>query len=101
METKEKKNNDDKDYRAVEFKWKMPEMMEKCCEVMSENSNCSSMMAMCMNSCKWFPLMAVMFGIALFLLGYYLDAEVTRILWMIGAILSILMGTFCFVMMRK
>ena len=101
METKEKTNNDDKDYKTVEFRWKMPDMMEKCCGMMSENSNGSSMMTMCMNRCKWFPLMAVIFGIALLLLGCYLDAEVTGILLMIVAGSLILMGTFGFFMLSR
>jgi hypothetical protein len=58
-------------------------------------------MAMCMNRCKWFPLMAVIFGIILFLLGYYLGADVTKTLLMIIAGVLILMGTFGFFMMRR
>ena len=76
-------------------------MMNECCKGMRESGDGSSMMAECMNRCKWFPLMAVIFGIALFLLGYYLDAEITRILWMIAAGFLILMGTFCLLMMSK
>jgi hypothetical protein len=101
MDTKEQKKKNNMFFETVENKWKMSEMMNKCCEGMSQNSDGSSMMAQCMSRCKWFPLMAVIFGIALFLLGYYLDAEVTRILWMIAAGFLILMGTFCLLMMSK
>jgi hypothetical protein len=41
----------------------------------------------------------VIIGILLLLLGYVLDAEVTRILWMTAAGLVILMGAFGFLMM--
>ena len=94
METKEEKSNENKCCGTVNNKWKMSEMMEKCCEGMRGTDGSSSMMAECMKRCKWFPLMAVIFGIALFLLGYYLDAEITRILWMLAAGFLILMGTF-------
>lgn len=99
METKEKTGNDDKFCGAEENKWRMPEMMDKCCEGMSGKNDCRSMMAECMKKCRWFPLMPVIFGIVLLLLGNYLDAEIIRILWMIAAGLLILLGTFGFVMM--
>jgi hypothetical protein len=44
-------------------------------------------------------LIPVILGILLLLLGYYLDAETTRILWMVAAGFLILMGTFGFMMM--
>jgi len=43
----------------------------------------------------------VILGILFLLLGYYLDAEITRILWMLAAGFLILMGTFCLWMMSK
>ena len=43
--------------------------------------------------------MPVILGILLLLLGYYLDAEITRILWMIVAGFVVLLGTFGLVMM--
>ncbi len=57
------------------------------------------MMSKCMRMCRWFLLIPVVFGIALLLLGYYLDAEITRVLWMLLAGLVILMGAFGFLMM--
>ena len=45
--------------------------------------------------------MPVILGILFLLLGYYLDAQITRILWMIAAGFMILMGTFCLLMMSK
>ena len=36
----------------------------------------------------------VILGIALLLLGYFLDADITRILWMVVAGFIILLGAF-------
>ena len=77
------------------------EMMSKCCEDMSESNGCGSMMAECMKKFRWFPLIPVIIGILLLLLGYYLDAEITRILWMIAAGFVILAGTFGLIMMGR
>ena len=85
MEPKEKTSNDNKFCGTEEDKWNMAEMMEKCCEGMSGTDDCSSMMSECMKGCRWFPLMPLIVGIVFFMLGYYLDAEITRILWMIFA----------------
>ncbi len=54
-----------------------------------------------MKGCRWFPLIPVVLGILLLLLGYYLNAEITRILWMAAAGFVILMGTFGLLMMSK
>ena len=99
METKENTSNDNKFYGTAEDKWKMSEMMNKCCEGMRGTNDCRSMMAECMRKCRWFLLLPVIIGILLLLLGYVLDAEVTRILWMTAAGLVILMGSFGFLMM--
>ena len=98
METKENTSNDNKCCGTAEDKWKMSEMMEKCCEGVSGTDDCSSMMAECMKKCRWFPLIPVIFGIVLLLLGYFLDADITRILWMIAAGLLVLLGTCGFLM---
>ncbi|MHC4351619.1 MAG: hypothetical protein ACYS0H_02765 [Planctomycetota bacterium] len=52
-----------------------------------------------MGKCRWFPLIPVVLGIVLLLLGYVLDPEVTRILWMTAAGLVILIGALAFLMM--
>jgi hypothetical protein len=98
MGTKEKTNNENKCSGTVEDKKKMAEMMDKCCEGMSGSGDCGSMMAECMKKCRWFPLILLIVGIFLFLLAYYLDAEITRILWMAVAGLIILLGTFGLIM---
>jgi hypothetical protein len=106
MGNEEKRNNENK---FAERCWDtscfggqgMPGAMVKCCESMSGPGGSGSMMAGCMKMCRWFPLIPVIFGILLLLLGYYLDAEITRILWMVAAGFLILMGTFCLLMMSK
>jgi len=77
------------------------EMMPDCCKSVFEANDCRSMMGECMKGCGWFPLVPVILGILLLLLGYYLDAEITRILWMIAAGFLILMGTFALLMMSR
>lgn len=79
----------------------MPEMMAKCCGGMSGSGSSGSMMSGCMKMCRWFPMLPVILGILFLLLGYYLDAETTRVLWMCAAGFLILMGTFCLLIMCK
>ena len=63
----------------------MTGMMERCCGGMK--------------GCRWFPLFPILLGVALFLVGYFLSAEVVRILWLIFAAIPIVMGVFGFIMM--
>ena len=60
-----------------------------------------SMMSKCMKGCRWFPLFPIILGIVLLLLGYYLDAEVIRIIWMIVSGLVIVLGILGLFMMGK
>lgn len=98
METKERKNDEKKttetgqnrSYCGTEASpWKIP----GCCKSMSETGDFSSMMDKCMTICRWFPLVPVIFGITFLLLGYYLDASITRVLWMFVAGFITLLGT--------
>jgi hypothetical protein len=73
----------------------------QCCTNAGGGFDCRSMMRECMRGCRWLPLVPVVLGILLLLLGYYLDAEITRILWMGAAGFVILMGTFCLLMMSR
>ena len=77
------------------------ETARKCCTNAGGGFDCRSMMRDCMRGCRWFPLIPVVFGILLLLAGYYLDAEITRILWMGAAGFVILMGTLAFLMMSR
>lgn len=58
------------------------------------------MMQECMKKCRWCPLIPVTVGIIFLLLGYFLDAEIIRMLWIILSIIMILMGIICFTMMN-
>ncbi len=58
------------------------------------------MMKHCMEKCKWCPLIPFIWGIIAFALGYYLDAEIIRIIWLVLSGLMILMGLMCFIMMQ-
>lgn len=77
----------------------MSNFFSQCCEDMKWPSDCRSMMAECMKKCRWFLLIPVLFGVLFLLLGYVLDAEVTRTLWMAAAGVVIVMGAFGFLMM--
>jgi hypothetical protein len=59
-----------------------------------------SIVKKCMQKCRWCPLIAVIFGIIFLLLGYFLNAEIIRVFWMINAGIVILMGTLCLIMMN-
>ena len=69
-----------------------PWSMAGCCKSFFETHDCSSMMANCATMCRWFPLLPVILGITLLLLGYYLDPSITRVLWMSAAGFVALMG---------
>jgi hypothetical protein len=101
METKEKGSYEGKCCGTVEDKQKMAEVVAKCCESAGEGGDCRSMMNGCMKKCRWFPLFGVTIGILLLLLGYYLNAEVTRILWMVAAGFVVLVGIFVLIMMSR
>ena len=75
------------------------ETARECCTNAGGGFDCRSMMRECMRGFRWFPLIPVVLGILLLLGGYYLDAEITRILWMGAAGFVVLMGTFGLVMM--
>ena len=77
----------------------MFDAMAECCDGMSGLGDCTSIMTECMKRCKWFLLIPLVIGIFLLLLGYVLDAEVVRILWMTAIGSAILMGAFVFLMM--
>ena len=101
MEKKEKTNNQDKWWGTPDDRHKMAEMMANCCRGVNFNGDCRSMMREWMKGCRWFPLIPVILGTFLLFLGYYLDAEITRILWMVAAAFLILMGTFALLMMSN
>jgi hypothetical protein len=106
MDNKETKdNNNESEKQSPDFSCcgvqGFAEMAGQCCASAGEGVDCRSVMGECMKGCRWFPLIPVILGILFLLLGYYLDAEITRILWMVAAGFLILMGTFCLLMMSK
>lgn len=64
----------------------------------NDEMNMMGMMRECMKGCRWCSFMPIVFGSILFLLGYFLDAEVVRILWLLFSGFIVLMGIFMFVM---
>ena len=105
METKEKRNN------QKDFGWL--QNMSCCgtqgsrqtildwCKSIREDDDCRSIMNKWMKGFRWFPFIPVVLGIILLMLGYFLNPEITRILWMIAAGFVILMGAFGLIMMNK
>ncbi|MHC4655241.1 MAG: hypothetical protein ACYTDW_03220 [Planctomycetota bacterium] len=77
------------------------EIMFNFCKSIGKDDNHRSMMNKCMKRCRWFLFVPVVFGIAFLKLGYFLNPEITRILWMIAAGFVILMGTFALLMMSR
>ena len=59
-----------------------------------------NMMQACKKKCRWCPVIPIVFGVILFLLGYFLNAETVRILWLVFSCLPIVMGTMGLVMMN-
>ena len=57
-------------------------------------------MQACMKGCRWCPLVPVVLGIILFLLGYFLNAETVRVLWLVFSCFPILMGLVTLIMMN-
>lgn len=58
------------------------------------------MMQACMKGCRWCPLIPLILGIILFLLGYFLDAQTVRLLWLVFSCFPIVMGLMALVMMN-
>ncbi len=59
-----------------------------CCSMMEK-------MQQCMGRCKLCPLLPIIMGVVLLLLGYALPAATVRIMWMVLSGLMILMGIIC------
>ena len=56
-----------------------------------------AMMKECMKGCRWCAFMPFTFGAIFFLLGYFLDAEIVRLLWLIFTGFIVLMGILMFI----
>jgi hypothetical protein len=104
MENEDKRNNENKFAEKCRDTsccngLGMFEAMAGCCKGMSGSGDSRSMMAGYMKMCRWFPLVPVIFGIALFVLGYYLDASIIRVLWMLFAGFMAVLGIFGLILM--
>ena len=60
--------------------------------------NMMEMMKEHMKGCRICAFIPIIFGTILFLLGYFLDVEVVRIIWLILTGCFVLMGTFMLLM---
>ncbi len=77
------------------------ETMANCCESMGQDDNGCSNMAEHTKKCRWFLLVPVVVGAGFFLSALFLDAEISRILWLIVSGLIILAGIFALIMMGR
>ena len=59
------------------------------------------MMTHCATNMRWMPLFPLTMGIILFLLGYYMEPESVRILFLILASIPIIMGVFGLLMISN
>ena len=71
-------------------------------ETKTKNSKswCETMMSGSTKYFTWFPVMGILFMGSILLLGYCLNAEAVRVLWLIFAGIGILMIIFGWIMMR-
>ena len=53
----------------------------------------NAMMEACATHCRWCPVIPIVIGLALFLLGFFLEAETIHILWFALTIVPVIMGS--------
>lgn len=70
-----------------------------------ENNTTGNMMSEMMHHCaknmRWMPLFPLTIGITLFLLGYFLQPDVVRILFLVLTGIPVIMGVIGLVMMNS
>lgn len=91
------------DMSDADKKKMMQDMMPRMMHIMGDGRGTGmmdTMMKTCMHGFRWFPLIPVTVGTALFLLGYFLEAEVVRVLFLILAAVPVMMGLLGFFMFR-
>ena len=59
-----------------------------------------NMMQACMKGCRWCPLIPLILGVILFLLGYFLDAQTVKLLWLVFSCIPIVVGLLALTMMN-
>ena len=81
----------------------MQDMMPRMMHMMGDGRGTTMMgttMKTFMHGFRWFPLIPLAVGTVLFLVGYFLDAEVVRVLFLILAAVPVIMGLLGFFMLR-
>ncbi len=68
---------------------------------MSTQTDMMLMMKECMKGCRICSVVPITLGIAAFLLGYFIDAETVRILWLVFSGLLVLFGILIFLMISS
>lgn len=68
---------------------------------MSTQTDMMLMMKECMKRCRICSVVPIALGIAAFLLGYFIDAETVRILWLVFSGLLVLFGILIFLMISS
>jgi len=63
-------------------------------------SNCLALTNSCMKLVRWFPYSLVFTGLALFVLGYLLEPETIKTLWLVITGLLTLFGLFILAMIN-
>ena len=58
------------------------------------------MMTHCATNMRWMPLFPIAIGTTLLLLGYYLEPEIVRVIFLTLAALPVIMGIFGLIMMN-
>ncbi|MDH3453128.1 MAG: hypothetical protein OEN20_11985 [Gammaproteobacteria bacterium] len=90
------------DMSAEDKQRMLQEMMPRMMKMMGGEGK-GGMMGMMMKEFvkvfRWVPVIPIALGSVLFALGYFLDAEVVRIVWLILAALPIVLGVIGMVMM--
>ena len=90
------------DMSAEDRKRMMEDMMPRMMKMMGGGGRggmMGMMMREFMRAFRWVPLIPIVVGAVLFALGYLLEAEAVRILWLVLAALPIVLGVLGFVMM--
>lgn len=65
-----------------------------------EGGDMKEIMKGCLQRCRWCPLLPILLGTIAFLLGYFLDAAIVRIIWLILSGAMVVMGLLCLLVMR-
>ena len=103
----DRKSNERQEHDSRRFRWG-PERWARCCPGMGVAESAPSVgeegqspMARCFSCCRYFVLFLAIMGIIFLAVGYYVNPEVIRTIWMIGAGVAVVMALFAAVLMRR